>query len=606
MKQLITEKHILDLQYAKVSNRPEMVLEGFQQLDNKEQKQINEAYNAVYDIIVSEVIEEASLSGAKAKLKGKFAGGMAALRGDQDAAGAGTQAELQSLFDDLKRNVGTIVAQHEKDVSQLGFKPDSNIVQMLNQIKQTIAQSPAQIEVKDSSIGGKAGEFAKNKALPVVMKAVNPIVSKIDKMYQNSGPIKDFDNRYDKLIGDLTQKYPNMSETIGKFSEVAKQNKGKATFVIGALTAILTATGAFAAGGMAAFVVGVGLRGVYGMLAGEPPAKAFGKATITAAIGKLAGAGIKELFGDVDAEGAGAVEDSGVGPVEAKHNALQELIKKYPDAKNFDDLARLDPEAAQELQKQFALTGSSTSMGAAKDKIDVIMKGNEVTDAGGETGTFRDGELKEVDGLIQVKDAESAIQRILQTTGDDSLHPNAIYGGRPDISFDLTGGGMTIDDVKISFAELDGEQLRNLEAGLKAHNIDDARIWDSMARAARQSGAFTGELRESALEGKLLSYLKPLYDAIDNNKSTTLNTNKENELIWESYVQEESINLPRAIDRVKQMRDHDTDMSDDERIMIDDFIKSLETELEKTEGRDPRILRRNITALLSRAKEMFR
>ena len=82
--------------------------------------------------------------------------------------------------------------------------------------------------------------------------------------------------------------------------------------------------------------------------------------------------------------------------------------------------------------------------------------------------------------------------------------------------------------------------------------------------------------------------------------------NKDNELIWESYVQEESINLPKAIDRVKQMRDHDTDMSDDERIMIDDFIKSLENELEKTEGRDPRILRRNITALLSRAKEMFR
>ena len=82
--------------------------------------------------------------------------------------------------------------------------------------------------------------------------------------------------------------------------------------------------------------------------------------------------------------------------------------------------------------------------------------------------------------------------------------------------------------------------------------------------------------------------------------------NKDNELIWESYVQKEAIDLPKTIDRVKQMRDHDTDMSDDERIMINDFIESLEKELEKTEGRDPRILRRNIAALLSRAKEMFR
>ncbi len=82
--------------------------------------------------------------------------------------------------------------------------------------------------------------------------------------------------------------------------------------------------------------------------------------------------------------------------------------------------------------------------------------------------------------------------------------------------------------------------------------------------------------------------------------------NKDNELIWESYIQKETIDLPKTIDRVKHMRDHDTDMSDDERIMIDDFIESLELELAKTEGKDPRILRRNIVSLLAKAKEMFR
>lgn len=375
MKKIITEQSIINLLYGKRAGAPGMVLENFDHYSSTEQRQINEAYDAFYDLLMSEVIHEVSLGGAKAKLKGAGAAAKAAFKGEQGAADTGKQTELQSLFDTLKRNIGTIVAQHKNDVSKMGFSDQDAIVQQLNSLEQTIQNSPAKIEIKDTSLMGKAGEFAKDKVLPVVMKAVNPIVSKIDKMYQNSGPIKDFDNKYDKLIGDLTQKYPNMSETIGKFSEMAKQNKGKATFVIGALTAILTATGAFAAGGMAAFVVGVGLRGVYGMLAGEPPAKAFGKATITAAIGKLAGAGIKELFGDIDAEGAGAVEDSGVGPVEAKHNALEELMKKYPDVKNFDDLARLDPESAQELQKQFALTGSSKSMGAAEDKIDLLMKG---------------------------------------------------------------------------------------------------------------------------------------------------------------------------------------------------------------------------------------
>ena len=70
------------------------------------------------------------------------------------------------------------------------------------------------------------------------------------------------------------------------------------------MTAILTASGALAAGGLGAMAVGVGLRGIYGLLSGEPPAKAFGKAAITAAIGKLAGSAMKDLFADVDVSGA--------------------------------------------------------------------------------------------------------------------------------------------------------------------------------------------------------------------------------------------------------------------------------------------------------------
>lgn len=314
MKKVITEQSIINLLHGKRAGAPAMVLEHFDCYSTTEQQQINESYDAFYDLLMSEVIHEMSLGGMKAKLKGAGAAAKAAFNGEQGAADTGKQTELQSLFDSLKKNIGTIVAQHKGDVSKMGFSDQDAIVQQLNSLEQTIQSSPAKIDIKDTSLMGKAGEFAKDKVLPVVMKAVSPIVNKIDRMYQNSGPIKDFDNRYDKLIGDLTQKYPNMSETIGKFSEMAKQNKGKATFVIGALTAILTATGAFAAGGMAAFVVGVGLRGVYGMLAGEPPAKAFGKATITAAIGKLAGAGIKELFGDVSLSGGDeTIAKSGVG-----------------------------------------------------------------------------------------------------------------------------------------------------------------------------------------------------------------------------------------------------------------------------------------------------
>ena len=316
MKQLITEETILQMKYNRVQGRPAVVLENFDQYTWSEQQQINEAYDAIYDLLQQEVIEEFSLSGAKANIKGKFAGAKAAIQGDTNAGDVGKQAELQSLFDDLKRNIGTIVAQHEKDVSKLGFGPDDQITKSLAQIRQTIESSPANIEIKDSSMTGKAGQFAADKVMPLVAKAISPISKKIEQLYDKSGPIKDFDTKYQQLITQITQQNPKLAEPVAKFSEMAKKHKGKATFIIGGLTAILTATGALAAGGVGAFVIGVGLRGIYGLLAGEPPAKAFGKAAITAAIGKLVGMGAKELFSDVSFGGGDeTMAKAGVGEI---------------------------------------------------------------------------------------------------------------------------------------------------------------------------------------------------------------------------------------------------------------------------------------------------
>lgn len=409
MKHLLNEHTILELNCHRVSGRPAIVLENFNQYSPQEQAQINEAYNAMFDLMQQEVLHEISLSGAKAKIKGKFAGAKAAMQGDQNAGDVGQQAELQSLFDDLKTNIGTIVAQHEKDVSKLGFKPEDEISKALAQIRQTIEASPANIEIKDNSLAGKAGRFSKEKVLPIVMKAVTPVINKVTQMYENSGPIKGFDDKYQSLVSDIGQKFPALAEPLSKVSELAKQNKGKATFLIGSLTALLTITGGLTAGGIGVFALGVGLRGVFGMLAGEPPAKAFGKAAITSAIGKLVGGAFNMLFGDIDfnlfgAEETGAKAGVGeltggeqaaeMGPVAARNAALDALQDKYPDAGSFRELMELDPEAAQELQQQFAKTGSSTSMGAAEDKIDLLMKGNEVTDAGMDSGKFVGGELQ--------------------------------------------------------------------------------------------------------------------------------------------------------------------------------------------------------------------
>ena len=408
----LTENSIMELLHTRVTHRPAIVLEGYHHLSITEQQQIDESYNAVYDLLMDQVIAEMSIGGAKAKLKGAVAGAKAGFQGDQNAGNVGKNTEIQSLFDDVRKNIGTIVAQHKNDLTKMGMSAEDPAMQKLASMEQAISSGGSGIEVKDSSAMAKVKQFGAEKVMPLVSKAISPVVKQVEKLYNNSGPIKDFDTKYQQLITQISEKNPQLSQTISKFSEMAKQHKGKATFVIGALTAILTATGALAAGGTAAFVVGVGLRGVYGMLAGEPPAKAFGKAAITAAVGKLVGGAVKDLFGDVavsDADMDPNDPDSFLGdmenttgqsevPFDPNRSALAELQARYPDVKTFNDLLKVDPVAAREIQQQFSPTNSSTGMTMAKKKIDLLMKANKLTDAGMDSGKFVGGELQDAAG----------------------------------------------------------------------------------------------------------------------------------------------------------------------------------------------------------------
>ena len=153
-----------------------------------------------------------------------------------------------------------------------------------------------------------AGQWAQKNVAPKIAKLVQPVVNKLESMYQKSGPIRDFDASYESKVSDLKTKYPQLGTALDKLKVVAAKNKGKASLAIGALTAItgIVGMGFFGVPALAIAGIGVILRAVYGLLAGESPAKALGKATLIAAVGKLIGAGVKEgiidnLFDDVDA-----------------------------------------------------------------------------------------------------------------------------------------------------------------------------------------------------------------------------------------------------------------------------------------------------------------
>jgi len=365
---------LLEQKYIQINNRPSIIIEGFDELTYKEQQQINEAYNTFYDIL----IDEGLLGNLKAKVKGAAAGAKAAFSGDENSGNVRTNTQLQSLLDTLKKNIGTYTAQYENDLKKLNIPENDPSYQKLIQLKSTLENSPAKIEVKDTSLGAQAGQFAKDKMLPVAMKAIQPIVKKVEDMYENSGPLKDFDSKFENLKNTLVQKYPDLSKPIQQFSEIAKKNKGKATLIIGALTAILAASGA--TGPAAPIVLGVGLRGLYGLISGEPPVKSFGKAALTAAAGKLVGGAVNDLFSDVDTSGTSdVVSDVDIpdaeiaADVDKAYNTIMKELETLDTSKG----QQLDYEWKDTIARGLARSDSSMAYNGALKKLDLYIHGLE-------------------------------------------------------------------------------------------------------------------------------------------------------------------------------------------------------------------------------------
>lgn len=255
------------------------------------------------------LITEGMFDRAMAKAKGAMAGGKALAKNisgtdDSSASDEARYKMFDARYQQFKRRIGTATAQYKSDVEKLGVADNPVFNKTFDYIQSTINAGPEKIDIKDTSASAKISGAAKagrqkaaEKLIPIVEKAVKPISAKMEALYQKSGPIKNFDDKYKKLVSDFKQKHPDIASKMDEFSKIALQHKGKATFIVGAMVAILTAAGV--SGPAAPVVAGIGMRGLYGMLAGEPPAKSFGKAAITALIGKLVGMGIKGFFNSI-------------------------------------------------------------------------------------------------------------------------------------------------------------------------------------------------------------------------------------------------------------------------------------------------------------------
>jgi len=118
------------------------------------------------------------------------------------------------------------------------------------------------------------------------VKSANDAVDRLGRLAQNTGPVKNFDDKVEDILDRIGDKNPKIKELATKYGEWAKKNPVKQGLIIG----MLTATAGVLAGPGGGAAAGAILRAGNELLKGERASTAVGKAAKTAAVGAALGA----------------------------------------------------------------------------------------------------------------------------------------------------------------------------------------------------------------------------------------------------------------------------------------------------------------------------
>ena len=521
LKSLITEEKVLkellgEQQFKSLSNREKQeiyevadlfrsTLSNAATTINRDKQLLRELRNCCTNSEYSAILEEGIFDKAKAQFAGLAAGAKQIGQNisGEDAADPKTAAKLKminSRLNSFKKNIGTASAQYKKDIDKLGMNDNPLFAKLFQFLSQELKKGPTEIEIKDSSvmnkIAGVAGGLSKaaiQKMMPIVQKIMAEFSKKADALYQKSGPLKNFDDQYKQLVGKFKQANPGIADAMTKFSKIAVKHKKKATFIVGGMVGILTAAGV--AGPAAPLIMGIGMRGLYGLLAGEPPAKAFGKAAITALAGKLVGGGIKDLFGGlfdgISMDGAGDAADAAGGAGDAAGEAGSDFggdagadvgeLNKVSDKYGFEDY---DEDMAKEFPPKRIAELESKLASSLDDPRKISSLANEFGDGDAakirQWKLFMEGNLKrgvsneDLAAAIIKKKGEYALEELESSVSD--LSPEDVgagAGGEADAELeDMQGSGSSVEDLKSSSA--DWLSKAESTAGVDIDNMPDA------------------------------------------------------------------------------------------------------------------------------------
>jgi hypothetical protein len=241
-----------------------------------------------------------------------------------------------------------------------------------------VALSPEQVKQLFKSIETTASEQGSNrtaagkavdKASEISEKVKDLWFNKLGGALQQSGPVKAFDEKYEKIKAKVAAENPKLAQALGKYKQFADNNPKLQKFLLMIAASIAGALGLAVAGGAAAGIAATGLGVGAGvaivnivdrLLKGEKASTAIGRGATAGIVAGLTAAGAKAA-GDLISAGAEMIKseenilywgDKAFNITPEDGERLRDAFKAYTDASPSGNPAELmgainSPESAE-------------------------------------------------------------------------------------------------------------------------------------------------------------------------------------------------------------------------------------------------------------------
>lgn len=276
---------------------------------------------------------------------------------------------------------------------------DTVITEFLNELIPALEQWEDAIQGKNIPLMEATGKLSDDQIYQIFLSAAKihktgfldrvgnaaskakDIIAKYTDKLQNSKPVEAFDAKADKLLQTIRNEFKDDAKVVQmaqKLGEFGKKHPNWTAGIIGTLTAVASMAGSPVAGA----VVGGVLRTVVGLAKGEKASTAIGKSLKVAALGSIAGVGVKHIGDFMDI--VSVSPDADIDALKSKIPGVVDNLLSDNDKFAVIDGQPLTMDQANQIKAEFGEINQENRHEVRKfikDKLGINLKSHVVPDS---------------------------------------------------------------------------------------------------------------------------------------------------------------------------------------------------------------------------------